>query len=420
MKTLFPPNRNRFRAVCFMAAIIAMSVGLESSYAVEAPSPPRNVMVQDHPHDDGTAVDVMIELPPASSSTAEIPIQYLVERCGERHGIYEKVSQEEPSKRDLTSGQFTIVVEKCIPGEPYWFRVAAIDPGPEGKRSEFVMPRNSEPVIPTRQFFDGSRFWLLIIKLLVCGAILGFVVLAWLGWPLKVRKIPGLEAIEEAVGRATEMGRSCFFVPGVQDMNDMQTIAGLTLLSRVAERAAEYDCRLETPTSKSLVMTAARETVENAFLTAGRPDAYQPDDTYYVSDEQFAYVSFITGKMVREKPAACFYLGAFYAESLILAETGNLVGAIQIAGTAQPGQLPFFVAACDYTLIGEEFYAASAYLSGVPDQLGSLKGQDAGKLLVAALILIGVTLVSLEQVTTNSHVADAARYLTETILHSKG
>jgi len=420
MKTLFPPNRNRFRAVCFMAAIIAMSVGLESSYAVEAPSPPRNVMVQDHPHDDGTAVDVMIELPPASSSTAEIPIQYLVERCGERHGIYEKVSQEEPSKRDLTSGQFTIVVEKCIPGEPYWFRVAAIDPGPEGKRSEFVMPRNSEPVIPTRQFFDGSRFWLLIIQLLVCGAILGFVVLAWLGWPLKVRKIPGLEAIEEAVGRATEMGRSCFFVPGVQDMNDMQTIAGLTLLSRVAERAAEYDCRLETPTSKSLVMTAARETVENAFLTAGRPDAYQPDDTYYVSDEQFAYVSFITGKMVREKPAACFYLGAFYAESLILAETGNLVGAIQIAGTAQPGQLPFFVAACDYTLIGEEFYAASAYLSGVPDQLGSLKGQDAGKLLVAALILIGVTLVSLEQVTTNSHVADAARYLTETILHSKG
>jgi hypothetical protein len=94
--------------------------------------------------------------------------------------------------------------------------------------------------------------------------------------------------------------------------------------------------------------------------------------------------------MVREKPAACFYMGTFFAESLILAETGNSIGAIQVAGTAMPAQLPFFVAACDYTLIGEEFFAASAYLSGEPDQLGSLKGQDLGKVIVALGLLVGV------------------------------
>ncbi|MFM8697698.1 MAG: DUF6754 domain-containing protein [Phycisphaerales bacterium] len=47
--------------------------------------------------------------------------------------------------------------------------------------------------------------------------------------------------------------------------------------------------------------------------------------------------------------------------------------------TAETAQLPFFVAACDYTLIGEEFFAASAYLSGEPDQLGTLLGQDLAK-----------------------------------------
>ena len=99
--------------------------------------------------------------------------------------------------------------------------------------------------------------------------------------------------------------------------------------------------------------------------------------------------------MVREKPAACFYMGAFFAESLILAETGNTIGAIQVAGTAMPAQLPFFVAACDYTLIGEEFFAASAYLSGEPDQLGSLKGQDIGKVIVFIGIVIGAGLLTL-------------------------
>ena len=99
--------------------------------------------------------------------------------------------------------------------------------------------------------------------------------------------------------------------------------------------------------------------------------------------------------MVREKPAACFYMGAFFAESLILAETGNTIGAIQVAGTAMPAQLPFFVAACDYTLIGEEFFAASAYLSGEADQLGSLKGQDIGKVIVVTGIVVGVFALSL-------------------------
>jgi hypothetical protein len=88
-------------------------------------------------------------------------------------------------------------------------------------------------------------------------------------------------------------------------------------------------------------------------------------------------------------------MGAFFAESLILAEMGNTIGAIQVAGTAMPAQLPFFVAACDYTLIGEEFFAASAYLSGEPEQLGSLKGQDVGKIIVAVGIIVGVSLATL-------------------------
>jgi hypothetical protein len=120
--------------------------------------------------------------------------------------------------------------------------------------------------------------------------------------------------------------------------------------------------------------------------------------------------------MVRERPAACFYMGSFFAESLLLAETGNGIGAIQIAGTAQPAQLPFFVAACDYTLIGEEFFAASAYLSGEADQLGSLKGQDVGKIFVAAGIVAGVMGATLASLTGSPLLQSMVDYLTQTIL----
>jgi hypothetical protein len=144
-------------------------------------------------------------------------------------------------------------------------------------------------------------------------------------------------------------------------------------------------------------MSVAQEIVKQAYLEKGRPDAFRPDRINYLTDDQFGYVAGVSGIMMRDKPAACFYLGTFYAESLILAETGNSVGAIQIAGTAEPSQIPFFVAACDYTLIGEELFAASAYLSRNPKEVGSLKGQDVSKIIIISFIIIGTVLISVAQ-----------------------
>lgn len=247
-------------------------------------------------------------------------------------------------------------------------------------------------------FFDPAKISFAILTVAICSTVIICTELARRGKPFYVRPIAGLRAIDEAVGRATEMGRPILFVPGIQDMNEIDTVAGLTVLSSVAKVAAEYDTPMDVPTTRALVMTAAREAVQAAALTAGRPDYYNEDRIYYVTDEQFGYVASVCGWMYREKPAACFYLGKFYAESLILAETGNAVGAIQIAGTAETAQLPFFVAACDYTLLGEELFAASAYLSGEPAQLGMLKGQDFGKLAAIVLILLGSVLATWDSI----------------------
>lgn len=251
-------------------------------------------------------------------------------------------------------------------------------------------------------FFNTGRANLLTILLIITGAIYFYTRRAQGGITYSIRKIPGIAAIEEAVGRATEMGKPVLFIAGIQDLDNVQTVAGLTILSSVAGRIAEYDAQLEMPTSRSLVMTTARETVKEAYSSAGRPDAYNDDRVYYVTDEQFGFVAYVDGYMVRTKPATCIYMGAFYAESLILAETGHSIGAIQIAGTAQPTQLPFFVAACDYTLIGEELFAASAYLSGDPRLLGSLRGQDFGKAFAMAFIMLGSLLATISAVTGGS------------------
>ncbi len=304
------------------------------------------------------------------------------------------------------------------PNHRYKYRLRAL--GDDGAAGEVIA---TTPVVTAKaEWFNTEKSWFLLIVLIFSGSVLGYIQLAKMGVNLRVRKIAGLEAVEESVGRATEMGRPILFIPGIQDMNDIQTVAGLIILGRVAKTAAEHDALLEVPTSKSLVMTTARETVATSYLNAGRPDAYDEKKIYYITDEQFGYVAAVTGTMVREKPAACIYMGAFFAESLILAETANTVGSIQIAGTAQPAQLPFFVAACDYTLIGEEFFAASAYLSGEPEQIGSLKGQDVGKVIVLVLLLIGVVLATIVSVAGmyQTWLQDAVIFIQEKLLKVAG
>jgi len=241
-------------------------------------------------------------------------------------------------------------------------------------------------------WINRYRYYLLFLFLLLCGTILYFIRRGRLGDQFTIRRISGLAAIEEAVGRATEMGKPVLYVTGILDVDNIQTLAGLNILGHVAQKTAEYETELTNPYCWAMALSSAQEVVKEAYLKAGKPDLFRGDICYYMTQDQFAFAAGASGYMLREKPAAAIYMGAFYAESLLLAEVGAQIGAIQIAGTAMVSQLPFFVSACDYTLIGEELFAASAYLSREPTLLGSLKGQDAGKAFVMASLLIGCLL----------------------------
>ena len=240
---------------------------------------------------------------------------------------------------------------------------------------------------PFPLFLEGNETTFVCVVLL-CFIIEFFIEKAKSGEEIYMRPIAAIQAMEEAVGRATEMGKPVLYVPGISSLDQIDTISGLIILGHVSGMTAEYEANLHVPVCVPIVMETAKEACKESYLKKGRPDLYRDDMVHYVTDDQFAYAAGVNGIMLREKPAAVFFQGKFYAESLILAETGNSIGAIQIAGTGSSSQIPFFVTACDYTLIGEEFYAASAYLSGSSEMLGSIKGQDYVKVACMALIII--------------------------------
>jgi hypothetical protein len=354
-----------------LAALAVPGLWLADDAACQQPSPcpVTGLRAHDTPSDAGESVT--LEWKSEDARTV------VVMRSTSSSGSYETIGDTPASH-----GTFNDFTAKD--GTGYYYRLAFVS------QAETTYTEAIGPVVSKGNWLHTGRINALVLTLLMYALVAVYIRAARRGKPLYIRKIAGLGAMDEAIGRSTEMGRKMFYIPGIMSISEIQTIASLSILAYVAKRSAIYGATLEVPNTDPLTFTAAMETVKQAYLEAGKPDQFKEDMVTYITYDQFAYAASVSGKMVRERPAANFLIGSFFAESLIFAETGQGVGAIQIAGTADVAQLPFFVAACDYTLMGEELYAASAYLSREPVLLGSIKAQDVVKAILLVTIAVGI------------------------------
>ncbi len=214
------------------------------------------------------------------------------------------------------------------------------------------------------------------------------------GKALTIRSIAGLDALDEAVGRCTEMGRPVHYTFGIGDM-DANVLASFDVLGHVSAQCARMDTDIIVTNALGEVQMMTEEIVRSAYVAEGKADAYKPDNVRFISNVQTAYMSAILGIFERERPAANLMMGPFFAESMMLAEAGQQIGAIQVGGTGRTIQIPFFVAACDYTLIGDELFVAGAYIGRNPARVGSVYAQDFGKWLALLIMLFGAILTTL-------------------------
>ena len=215
---------------------------------------------------------------------------------------------------------------------------------------------------------------------------------------LYVRRVPGLDAIEDAIGRATEMRKPVVASYGIGGLT-YSTIVGLTILSHVARLCAKTNTRLIVPTGggdASLVTRPiAQDIVKQAFIAEGRPEMYTDDDLPFYSGQQYAYTGGYIGVLQRARPGVLVMTGSHASETLNIAETGNWVGAIVITAATSVSYAAFLVCASDYCLIGEESPAAGAYLSDDPSQRASIRCQDIFKGVALALLISGLVLIGM-------------------------
>lgn len=242
---------------------------------------------------------------------------------------------------------------------------------------------------------EHANIQIFVVILIISGLILYKIFTARRGREMYIRRIPGLTEIDEAIGRSTEMGRPMIFHPGVGDLQNIATLAALGVLGYVARQSARLGARLIVTTAFPVIVPVAEDIVKQSYEQEGRPELFDSSNIRFlaVGGDQLALAT--SDLMRKERSASHFFFGSYDYTSLLLTEPGNHTGAMQIAGTSDYFQVPFFIASCDYTVIGEELFAASAYLTREPTMLGSLIGQDYAKIGILLLIVLGAISVTI-------------------------
>ena len=226
--------------------------------------------------------------------------------------------------------------------------------------------------------------------------------LLWLnkekGFVPKIRKIAALDAIEEAVGRAAEMGRPVHVspgTPGAAESIEANTIAGLAVTSYVSRLCARNGVPVIATASRPELLPVLQEIVKQAYIVEGVEQAYIDENVRFLSDNSNAYAGAVQGIVEREECAANIIVGQLYGTANVLFGRATVAGkTLQIGGTAYYLVVPHLVVTCDYVLMGEEVFVAEAYLNQDPKQLITVFAQDIFKIISLGLLILGIIMFS--------------------------
>ncbi|MCL6431489.1 MAG: hypothetical protein K6V36_11625 [Anaerolineae bacterium] len=232
--------------------------------------------------------------------------------------------------------------------------------------------------------------------LLVLGALILVLTLrVRLVRPFAVRPLAAAERVRGVLGRAMETGEPLHVALGIGGLGDVSTadtLAGLALVSFLADRGALAEVPVRVRLAQPTALVGALAALQRGAQGAGYPEAYDPAQAAFVAPVPLAYGAGTAEALRSEPPVANAMVGAFGAEVLLPAQAGgDQPQTVQVGGTSDPSVLPLLLATTDSLLAGEEIYALGAAL-GRADHTGSLAAQDLARALLVLGIVLGAVL----------------------------
>lgn len=234
---------------------------------------------------------------------------------------------------------------------------------------------------------------------MIALGLLGLAALLLLGltlWrrrsPATLRPIEAYERLNRAVGLAVENGTRLHISLGRGNLFTARggsALAGLAMLRRLAERTSASDRPPIVTSGDASLAILSQDTLRSGYRAAGAEEQYRFSTGRLTGLTPFSYAAGTMPIEHDENVSANVVIGDLGAESALIAEASDRENSSLIAASDDLSAQAIFYASAQDPLIGEELFAAGAYVGAGAAHDASLQVQDILRWLIIVAILVG-------------------------------
>jgi hypothetical protein len=234
----------------------------------------------------------------------------------------------------------------------------------------------------------------LVLVLIAAGLLLGLTFVRRKSAPV-FREIAAFARLRRAIGISVEdgtrlhisLGRS-----GLQTPNGAPGLAGLAMLRHLIEQTSASDKPPVVTSGAGDLSILTRDTLQAGYKAAGAEDIYDPTTGRLTGLTPFSFAVGAIPSMRDEDVSSNVFIGHFGPEVALLTDTAERTNSPAVAAAVDPTAQAILYASVEEPLIGEELFAAGAYINAGPAHQASLQVQDILRVVIILVLLGGSVL----------------------------
>jgi hypothetical protein len=241
----------------------------------------------------------------------------------------------------------------------------------------------------------GSGVWGLLFVVIFFALLVVFTIRSRGLNRRTLRDIPAFDRLRRGVGLAVESGQRLHLSlghAGVFGVNGSATLMGLTLLQRLARTASVSDRPPVATSGEAVPSLLGQETLRSAYRAINADAQYDPTASELAGLTPFSYAAGALPVVYDQQVSVNILAGSFGSEVALIADAAERTGSLTLGGSDNPTGQAILFATVQETLVGEELYAAGAYLQAGASHLASVQVQDLLRWVLIGLIIIGAAL----------------------------
>ena len=210
-----------------------------------------------------------------------------------------------------------------------------------------------------------------------------------------LREISAFTRLGRAIGLAVEAGKRMHITlgwGGLIDLKGASALVGLTILERITRLASISDRPPVATSGDGVLGILSQDTLSGTYKAVGAGFQYDPTSGRVTGLTPVSYAAGAMPVIYDEQVSATILAGHFGSEAALITDAAERNDSLSVAGSDSIPATSVFIAAAQEPVIGEELFAAGAYINAGPVHASSLRTQDIFRWVLVGAILIGALL----------------------------